>query len=95
MPHKPNKTSSKQSARLYTFRVLVTFEMQYTFRSDEVECDPDGAANSLEPTDKALTGLGNELREYLSQNYAVDNVEVSSDSDFLLGVNDAPSKQKF
>ena len=90
MPRKSNK----QRTKLYTYSVSVTFEMQFTFTSDEVERDYEGDANSFEPTDKALTDLEHELREYLFESYPVESVEVSTDSALLLGVSDAPVKPK-
>ena len=90
MPRKVKKTPSKKNGKHYTFTILVTFEMQNTFTGDEVESaigdgDPDG----FEPTDEALIALGEEFQEYLGQNYSVEKVDVSTDSDLLLGINDA------
>lgn len=76
--------------RRYTFHVYCTFRTQYTFMGHEVERDPDSGEGSFEPTDAALKAVESALTEYLGNNYAVDRLEVSTDSDLLLGIADAP-----
>ena len=68
----------------YTFHVYATVKMQFTFTEAEVEHDPDGDDTAVEPTAEALGALERELEEYLGQNYVVDEIEVSSDSDMIL-----------
>lgn len=78
--------TKKKTARHYTFSVLCSFHMQFTFTEKEVQPDPDGGKKDFEPTDKALRALEEELAECLGQNYVVTDVEVDADSDSLLGV---------
>jgi hypothetical protein len=80
------KTPNLQKGIHYTFVVHVGFDMQYTFTRAEVQRDEDGGPRDFEPTDKALTDLQNEIREYIGGNYPVDEVEVYADSDDLLGI---------
>jgi hypothetical protein len=55
--------------------------MQYPLTGDEVEVVSGGEPHAVEPSDDALSALADELREYLSHQYPVENTEVSSDSD--------------
>lgn len=68
----------------YTFHVYATVKMQFTFPETELEPDPDSDDTSVEPTTEALEVLERELEEYLGQNYVVDEIEGSSDSDMIL-----------
>lgn len=68
----------------YTFKVFCTFEMQYTFTESEVERDSDGGEYAVEPTDAAIEALEAEVLEYVSQNYPVESLEVSTDSDLIM-----------
>lgn len=68
----------------YTFYVYTTFKMQYTFTEKEVEPDEDAGDGAVEPTGDALHALELELQEYLGQNYSVEEIEVSTDSDLIL-----------
>lgn len=71
----------------YTFKVVCSFTMQYTFTDEEVQQDAGGNDGDVEPTDEAQRQLENDLTECLGQNYALNgNVEVDADSDDLLGV---------
>lgn len=72
------------SEKYYTFKVFCTFEMQYTFTESEVERDADGGEYAVEPTDAAIEALEAEVLEYVSQNYPVESVEVSTDSDLIM-----------
>jgi len=74
----------------YTFNVVCSFTMQFTFTESELQPDSDGSESDVEPSDMALIKLEQELRDFLSQHYYVKNVEVYADSDALLGiVNDS------
>lgn len=68
----------------YTFYVYTTFKMQYTFTENEVEPDEDAGDGAVEPTSDALNALQLELQECLGQNYSVEEIEVSTDSDLIL-----------
>ena len=78
------------TVKKYTFRVFCTFEVQHTFGENEVEPDPDGDDTDVEPTDDALQAYGRELESYLAEHYSVSDVEVSTDSDLMLGVIEEP-----
>ena len=78
--------SKKKTNRHYTFNLLCSFRMQFTFTEKEVQPDPDGDEKDFEPTDEALRALEQEVAEHLGQNYAVSDVEVDADSDSLIGV---------
>ena len=77
-----------KAEKLYTYNVLVSFQMQYTFREDEVEHAEEGDERDLDPTGEAIANLEEELTEYLGQNYAVEKVDAFAD--FLLGVVESP-----
>ena len=70
----------------YTFNVVCSFNMQFTFTENEVQPDSDGSESDIEPSDSALTNLEQNLKDFLSQHYCVANVEVYADSDALLGI---------
>ena len=82
----PAKKKRPKEPRHYTFSVLISFQMQYTFTEDEVERDVE-TDNGYEPTEKAFSELEDELKEYLSQNYPIMSIEAYADSDDLLGIN--------
>ena len=75
----------------YTFVMTCSFGMQFTFTEHEVEPDTGGLEGDVVPTDDALLRLQAELKEYLGQSYSVEKMEVYSDSDALLGVDDDSS----
>jgi hypothetical protein len=81
----PAKKKLQKEPKHFTFGVTISFEMQYTFTEDEVERDVE-TDDGYEPTDKALSELEDEIKDYLSQNYAVMRVEAYADSDLLLGI---------
>ncbi len=60
------------------------------FEENEVQPDPDGDGTDVEPTDDALQAYGRELESYLAEQYLVSGVEVSTDSDLMLGATDEP-----
>ena len=74
--------------KTYTFNVCCSFEMQFTFRDDEVEPCPDGGETDVEPTDEALEALQRELEEYLSKHYVVSEIDASAEPDSLLGTQE-------
>jgi len=87
--------SSKERARDYTFRVLIEGEMQFTFNGLEVQTAAgEGDPSGFEPTDKALADLQHEVLEHLGLNYAVTKLELSTDSDLLLGAKEPESEHK-
>ena len=74
--------------KLYTFCVCCTLELHVTFPEDEVEPDCDGDDDDVEPTAAALEALKARINQYLQQEHSVHNLEVSTDSDLLLGCDD-------
>ncbi len=84
----PAREGRSIAMKRYTFRVFCTFEVQHTFGENEVQPDSDGDATDVEPTDDALQALGREFESYLAERYAVSAVEVSTDSDLMLGTLD-------
>jgi hypothetical protein len=84
-PRPPNPTD-EVTEKLYTYRVLCSFELQYTFPQSEVERDSDGDETDLSPTEAALAALGSDLTEVLGYNYVVSDFEAESDSNLLIGV---------
>ncbi len=76
----------------YTFKVICSFSMQYTFTEDEVETDNDVGESCFEPTYTAQQRLAGELRELIGNHYALnDDIEICAESDDLLGVDDDSS----
>jgi hypothetical protein len=84
MQRRSGKIRAVQPNDLYTFRVLVSFEMQHTFTGNEVK----GIGNEVEPTDKALQELEEELEEYIRRVYGIDKFEAYTDMDWLLGMEE-------
>ena len=83
------KVREDNSNKHYTFNVSVTFNMQYTFTSSEVQPAEEGGCNDVDPSDEALAALAKEIEEYLSINYPINDIEVFSDFDDLLGIDGA------
>jgi len=75
--------------KLFTYEVVVSFKTQFTFAESEVEQSDEGDEGDLSPTDTALEALGKEIEECLSQQFCIENMEVWSDFDHLLGVDEA------
>ena len=75
------------TTRVYTFLVPFTFEMQFSFPSDDVELVPfpDKGLPEFSPVKSAIEGLRNEIRDYLREHYAVENVEINNQLVTLLG----------
>ncbi len=88
MPTKPKKQKrrAKPAKKIYTYKVICSFNVQFSFTESEVEPDPGGAKGDFNPTDKALRALKEELRDTLGYNYAVSEVEAYAESNELLGV---------
>ena len=83
------KNKSKTPEKYYTYSVLMSFNMQFTFIGKEVQPSDEGGENDFDPTDQALIDLEKELEDYLSQNYnAIEKVEAYADFDNLLGVEE-------
>ena len=75
------ETRSK-TKKIYTYEMICSFTVQYSFSETEVGQDPEGGAGDCIPTDKALRDLEEELSETLGQNYLVSDMEAES-STFL------------
>ena len=72
----------------YTYRVVCSFELQYTFDQSEVEADPEGdGEKDFSPTEDALEKLAGEMTETLSYNWPISSLEAWADSSDLLGVD--------
>jgi hypothetical protein len=80
--------------RYHTFTVSVDFKIQFTFTEKDVELSEEGGEDNIDPTDKALAELEQEITEYLSNNYVVSGVNAYADFDSLLGTDEVvkPSK---
>lgn len=81
---KPPK-SHKASGRLYTFTVMCSFNIEYTFNESEVEQDPGGDVGEFQPTDKALRNLEKDLNKVIGQHYPVTQLSADAESDQFLG----------
>lgn len=66
----------------FTFKVLVTLEVDMTFDEGSVVADDDGAPV---PSDLALATFASEIAGVLQQDYSVREVNANSDSAMLLG----------
>jgi hypothetical protein len=76
----------------YTFNVVCSFTMQFTFTEYEVQPGSDGSESDVVPLDSELTKIEVELRNLLSQHYSVGEVDLYAGSDALLGIeNDSIS----
>ena len=86
MKTKPvNLKRAKASGRLYTFTVMCSFNIQYTFTESEVEQDSGGDVGEFQPTDKALRNLEKELNKKIGQHYPVTQLSADAESDQFLG----------
>ena len=88
------KKSTGTIERFHTFIVSFDFKMQYTFTEKNVQPSEEGGEDNIDPTDKALAELEQEITEYLSYNYVVSEVRAYADFDSLLGTDEVvkPSK---
>lgn len=82
-----NHTMPEPMTKSYTYQVRCTFTVQFTFSEREIKSAEEGTEGDVDPTQEALDELAAELQEYLSQNYAVSDVQAHADFDDLLGVN--------
>jgi hypothetical protein len=71
----PRLTSVK---RRFTFLVPVHLRIQYTFDETEVE-NLDNDRSPPDITEAAAEALGQELREYLGQQYYIESIEALDD----------------
>lgn len=78
----------RASKKIYTYRVICSFALQYSFTEAEVEKDPGGNESDLQPTEEAIRSLEKDLIETLGQNYAISDFETYAESDELLGISD-------
>src|SRR5579863_6335303 len=60
------------------------------FTGADVRRDQEGGAGCFEPTDRALVDLQDEIQKHLGLKYLVPSLELSTDSDLLLGIDDPP-----
>ncbi len=72
----------------YTYRLICSFEMPYSFSEDEVIEAGEGGKNDLEPIDDVLINLQNELKLHLLKKWSVEKVDVDADFDDLLGIEE-------
>jgi len=72
----------------YTYRLICSFEMPYSFSEDEVIEADGGDENDFEPTDDVLINLQNELKLHLLKKWSVEKVDVEADFDDLLGIEE-------
>jgi hypothetical protein len=77
-----------QGKRIYTYDVICSFNLQYSFTESEVEKDPGGDEGDFNPTDKAIRNLEMDLKQTLGHNYAISNFEAHAESDDLIGISD-------
>jgi hypothetical protein len=82
------RTNVKHPTKFYTYNVSFSFEMQFTFPASDVEPASEGGKNDFDPTDEALSALEKEVKEYLSENYTIGDIEAFADFDSLLGVTE-------
>ena len=88
------KKSTGTIERFHTFNVSFDFKMQFTFTDKDVQSSEEGGEDNIDPTDKALAELEQEITEFLSYNYVVSEVRAYADFDSLLGTDEVvkPSK---
>jgi hypothetical protein len=73
----------------YTYEVICSFTMQYTFTADEVEQGDGTDPGEFEPTETALAALREEVREHLQlEFFGVDDLNIEAETDNLLGIED-------
>jgi len=73
--------------RHFTYALPVYFRLQFTFDEDQVQ-DTDGEEPQI--TEAAIQALQDELKEYLQQQYPVDEIEVLDDGldSVFLGISE-------
>ena len=72
--------------KTYTFRLLCSFEMQYSFTESEVGPDTEGGESDVVPTEAVLAALIEEMQATICQHITSFAIHVESDD--LLGTED-------
>jgi hypothetical protein len=85
MSQKRVTTAVMKSGAYYTYTVSVSFKMQFTFHESEVQPATEGFKHDREPSDKSLNKLKKELEKYITNNYAISDLDVAADFESLLG----------
>jgi len=80
------EVSGGNSNSSYTYKVSFNFDMQFTFAASEVHPIREGGVNELQPAEEVLVDLLEEVRDYLSERYAICDIDATADFDALLGV---------
>ena len=75
--------------KIYTYELLASVKVEYSFPESEVVQEPDGSDGDMIPTDTALRDLEQFLLETLSLEFAINSVELHVDSDNFLGTSPA------
>jgi hypothetical protein len=69
----------------YTYNVVVSFTVEYSFDETEVEEDPEGKIGTdFNPTAVAMQELQQQLLDEL-EIFSVSNIEIYAESDQLIG----------
>lgn len=79
-------TQSTKRKKIYTYNVICSFNVQYSFTESEVEPDPEGDKGDFIPTDEAIRNLEKVLTEAIGLNFSVTNLQADVESDQLLGI---------
>jgi hypothetical protein len=82
----PKRKQNEEPEKVYTYRVLCSFTIQYSFPESEVIPDPEGRKGAFIPTDKAVCQLEEDLIEIIGYNYSVSDLVADVESDDLLGI---------
>jgi hypothetical protein len=90
MPKKRMKkrVSAVPANKSFTYNIHCSFDFQFTFLQRQVCHSDDGDIGDMVPKDSVLASLAKEIEEYLIQSYSVDNVEVHTHCDDLLGIDE-------
>jgi hypothetical protein len=83
-PTKPKQSMKRK--KIYTYDVICSFNLQYSFTESEVEPDPEGGKSDFIPTDEAIRNLEKVLTEAIGFNFSVTNLQADVESDQLLGI---------
>ncbi len=83
------------TTRPYTFLIPITFDVQFTFESDDVELVPiaHGGLPEYRPSDSAIESLRNEFTEYIGEHYAINSVQIQKPLMTFLGSDDDISRK--
>jgi hypothetical protein len=85
---KSRKQRVQPKSKRYGYKVLYSFNIQFSFAESDVEQDSEGNKGDFSPTGAAIRALEKELSNVLGQNYAVSDFEAYTDSDDLLGISE-------